>query len=65
MSIQKELVVDERITLVCDAATLAEPTVGVEATRPRVVTLASPLVVRAPAGASITTFTAPRATAAS
>jgi lipoprotein-anchoring transpeptidase ErfK/SrfK len=33
------------------------------ATRPRVVTLASPLVVRAPAGASITVWSAPRATA--
>jgi lipoprotein-anchoring transpeptidase ErfK/SrfK len=35
------------------------------AARPRVVTLASPLVVRAPVGASITVWSAPRATAPS
>jgi lipoprotein-anchoring transpeptidase ErfK/SrfK len=53
------------VLVLAGALAMLTPTPAGAASRPRVVALASPLAVRAPAGASITVWSAPRGTSAS
>lgn len=61
MKMQLRALVALAILVVTGAFTALVPSAASAATRPRVVALTSPLVVRAPAGAVITVFNGPRA----